>query len=58
MPLSILCIARTLDGKTISINEGFADDVDDEIDIPSEIEGVIDDLLIALRDRVSHLPVI
>jgi hypothetical protein len=49
------CIARTLDGRTISVNQGFAVDADDDIDIPPDIEGIIDDLLIALRDRVSHL---
>jgi hypothetical protein len=58
MPLSTPCTVRTLDGKTISANEGFTDDADDEIDIPSDIEGIIDDLLIALRDRVRRLSVI
>jgi hypothetical protein len=54
----MVCIARTLDGKLISVNEGFAAEADDDIEIPSDIEGIIDDLLIALRDRVSRLSLI
>ncbi|KAG8833480.1 hypothetical protein FRC17_010655, partial [Serendipita sp. 399] len=44
-------IARTLHGETIAINEGFVEDVESEIDIPDEIEGIVDDMLNGLRDR-------
>lgn len=42
--------ARHLQGTTAS-NEGFAQTGDDSEDVPDEIEGVVDEMLIALRDR-------
>ncbi|KIM25833.1 hypothetical protein M408DRAFT_73897 [Serendipita vermifera MAFF 305830] len=45
--------ARHLQGTTAS-NEGFAQTGDDSEDVPDEIEGVVDEMLIALRDRVRY----
>ena len=40
-------------GTIASQNEGFAEKAAEAADIPVEVEGVVDDMLTALRDRVS-----
>ena len=46
---------RSLHGVTTSQNEGFAQPEDQTGDVPTEIEGVVDEMLTALRDRVCRL---
>jgi hypothetical protein len=41
-------------GTVTSQNEGFAEEVAEAADIPVPVEGVVDDMLTALRDRVSN----
>jgi len=45
-------IVQTLHGVSNPQNEGLTETVGEAIDIPVEVDGIIDDLLTALRDRV------
>ncbi len=46
-------LAKTLHGEIVPLNEGIAVVSEADADLPPEIEGIIDDVLNALRDRVS-----
>jgi hypothetical protein len=43
---------KTLHGYTVPLNESYATHNEEELDISPELEGIVDDMLNALKDRV------
>ncbi|CAG7853286.1 Tubulin-specific chaperone D AltName: Full=Beta-tubulin cofactor D; Short=tfcD; AltName: Full=SSD-1; AltName: Full=Tubulin-folding cofactor D [Serendipita indica DSM 11827] len=44
-------LAKTLHGEVVNLNEGLAQVSEADVDLPPQIEGIIDDILNALHDR-------
>jgi hypothetical protein len=50
--------AKTLHGHTVPLNESYATHNEEELlDISPELEGIVDDMLNALKDRVSAISI-